>query len=391
VRHTPPPFSGPPALVRDTGAAQGGGMGKVLRRAVVALAVIAVVILVACSGDDGAVAPVTTAPPTTGVPVTEPPTTALPTTALPTTEATVPVTTEAPTTTVEEYPTTTVHQVPDDCDVDAMLATVDETIAMARLEPGGAWSFDTAGVAFDDRTNDGEEFRDRLGFDCHVRAVQRTPQGAERLLLGAWTGERSGYSIQATDGPSTPYAPEARFQLLFEQPRGEWLVNQFIWAGTLEGGETVIVGAHDRGVGAVAKDWQALPRWDDIEVSNGTEQYVIDALLHAGARNVSPGEPAQPGSELAQIQFVTPRGLQLVATVAPEGWFDPDAGFVEGDTTVEQLDGVDVWVTRAAPESFAVASTAWVCDGYVWFIDSSWGTVEELVEWTALVISSTAC
>jgi hypothetical protein len=361
-------------------------MGKVLRRAVVALAVIAVVILVACSGDDGAVAPVTPAPPTTGVPVTEPTTTALPTT-----EATVPVTTEAPTTTVEEYPTTTVHEVPDDCDVDAMLATADDTIAMARLVPGGAWSFDTAGVAFDDRTNDGEEFRDRLGFDCHVRAVQRTPQGAERLLLGAWTGARSGYSIQATDGPSTPYALQQRIELLYEQPRGEWLVNQFIWAGTLDGGETVIVGTHDRGFGAVAKAWQALPRWEDIEVSNLTERVVIDALLHAGARNVSPAEPASIGSDLAQVQFVTPQGLPLMVAAALEGWFDPAEGFVEGDTTLEVIDGTDVWVTRAAPDSYAVASTAWVCGGYVWFMDSVWGTVEELVEWTALVISSTAC
>jgi hypothetical protein len=359
-------------------------MGKVLRRAAVALAVIAVVILVACSTDERTDAPVvTTLAPSTSAPATDPPDTS---TSVPATTATQP-----PPTTIDDYPTTTVHRVPSDCDVDGLLTIVDETIALARLAQGGAWSFDTVGVVFDDRTNDGEEFRDRLGLDCHVRAAQRTPQGAERLLLGAWTGDRAGYSIQATDGPSTPYAPQQRFQLLFEQPRGEWLVNQFIWAGTLEGGETVILGAHDRGIGAVAKDWQALPRWDDIEVSNRTEQHVIDALLHAGARNVSPGEPAQPGSDLAQIQFVTPRGLQLVATVAPSGAFEPDEGFLEGETSVVNLSGTDVWLTRASPGSSAVASVAWACGNYVWFIDSWWGSVEELVEWTGVVISTIAC
>jgi hypothetical protein len=76
--------------------------------------------------------------------------------------------------------------------------------------------------------------------------------------------------------------------------------------------ETVIVGTHDLGIGAVAKDWQALPRWDDLPVTIETERYAIDALLHTGGRNVSPGEPAGVGSDLAQIQFVTPRGLRLL-------------------------------------------------------------------------------
>ena len=154
------------------------------------------------------------------------------TTATPTTtSATVRAST---TTSTTVYPTTTVHRMPDDCDVDAMLATVDRDLAAARLVAGGAWSTDTEGVAFDERTEDAESFRARLGLDCTVRAVQRTDTGAERLVLAAWTGDRHAFVVQATDRPTEPYRREQRFELFVEWPYGEWIEDQLFWAGTLE-------------------------------------------------------------------------------------------------------------------------------------------------------------
>jgi hypothetical protein len=267
-----------------------------------------------------------------------------------------------------------------------MLAEVDAMVGLARLDPGGAWSLDGTTV-FDERTNDAEEFRDRLALDCRVRAVQPTATG-DRLAVAAWTGERRAFVVQASDAPSTPYRPDQRLQLLFEQPDGEWLVDQDVWAGTLAGGETVIVAVDDYSLGAAAKAWQALPRWEDIPVSNETERYAIDVLLQAGARNVSPGEEPAFGSTIAAIQFVTPGGLPLIATVAPVGDFDPTAPLVEGERSVVEIDGVEVYVTQGTPGAYAVGSVGWSFDEYVWFIDSVWGTVDELVGWAGDVIAA---
>ncbi len=366
------------------------GVGRPFTRSVIALVASASMgVLGACGGSDGsdgepaaaststtALAPSTSAPPVTSssVTTTEPTTT--------------PSSTEPP------YPTTTIHQVPSTCDdeLDAMLAVVDDSIGAARLEVTGTWTADTDGVAFDDRTNTAEEFRYRMGLDCMVRLSQVTPGGDERMLLAAWTGGRRAWVVQTTDGPSAPYRSDQRVQLFVGQPTGEWLVYQFVWAGSSETGDTVIVGTVDTAFAVAAKSWwNGLPRFDDLEVTNSAERYAIDALLQAGARNVSVGDPANFQSELAAIQFITPLGLHLIATVAPPEWFDPAAPMVEGEMVVEQIGGIDVYVTTAVAESYAIGSVGWTCGQYVWFIDAVNGTLDELTDWTAQLISSTDC
>ena len=197
-----------------------------------------------------------------------------------------------PPTTVDGSPTTTEHVVPEVCDeqLDAMLAAVDASIAGARLAAGGEWSTDTTGATFDDRTTDAEEFRYRLGLDCPLRASQTTPDGGERMVVGAWTGDRRAWVVQATDGPATPYAQVIRFQLFIDQPMGEWVEDQAIWVGSLDTGDTVIVGTDDTSAALAAKSWwNEVPRFEDLEVTIDAERYAIDALVRAGARNVSVG------------------------------------------------------------------------------------------------------
>ena len=212
------------------------------------------------------------------------------------------------------------------------------------------------------------------------------------MLLATWTGDRIAWVVQATDSPPAPYRPDQRVQLYIDQPLGEWLVDQYVWVGNLATGETVIVGTVDTVFGVAAKAWwNEVPRLDDLEVTNGAERYGIDALVHAGARNVSVGEPANFQSEIAAIQFITPLGLHLIAVVAPPDWFEHGGPMVEGETTVDQIGGIDVSVTTAAPESYAVGAVGWECGGYGWFIDSSRGSVDELIDWTALLIESAGC
>lgn len=333
---------------------------------------------VACGADDAATD-------ATGAPTTVEMTVSTPATTVP--RATV------PSTTVEsEHPATTFAEEPDDCDADAVLAVVDQSIADARLASGGAWSEDTDGVAFDDRTNTADEFRYRMGLDCTVRLAQTTEAGAQRLLLAAWTGDRAAFVVQATDTPSQPYASEQLFQLFVEMPYGEWLEDQFVWAATLEGGESVVIGTVDTAISVAAKSWlREIPRFEDLEPTLDTERYAIDALVQAEARNVSVAEPAGYDWEIAAIQFITPLGLHLIATVAADGLFDPAAPLVEGEMTVESVGDVDVYVTTGTADSYAIASVGWICGEYVWFIDSAWGTVDELVDWAAAMIESTTC
>lgn len=360
----------------------------------IALVVAVLLAPAACSDDPNADPTVTTTTPSAAT-TTEGATTTATTTTTTTTSSSTSV---APSTTVVDttstpatvpYPTTTAHTVPDDCDVDGMLAVVDDAVVAARLALGGGWALDGVTV-FDERTNDAEEFRDRLALDCRLRAVQRT-DGGDRLLLAAWTGERHAFVIQAADGPASPYVRDQNLQLLYEQPYGEWLEEQEMWAGTLAGGETVVVAVDDASLGAAAKAWQALPRWEDIPVTNESERYGIDVLIQAGGRNVSPAEPATIGSSLASIQFVTPLGLAAVAIVAPTGDFDVFAPIVDGERATVDVAGTDVLVTTASPESYAVASVGWECGDHVWFIDSAWGTVDELVAWTGELIAAGGC
>ncbi len=358
-----------------------------------AFTVLALVAAASCGGgDDEAVAPAT--PPTTETPVTtEPSSTTAPTTTS-TSTSTSTSSTVVTTTTEPPYPTTTIHQVPASCDteLDAMITVIDDSLSAARLDPAGQWSAETDADSFGDHTNTAEEFRYRMGLDCSARLSQSTAGGEQRLVLAAWTAERRAWVVQATDAPSAPFRPDQRVQLFIGQPMGEWLVDQFVWAGSLETGETVIVGTVDTVFAVAAKSWwNGIPRFDDLEVTNNAERYAIDALVQAGARNVSVGEPANFQSEIAAIQFITPLGLHLIATVAPPDWFDPAAPLVEGEMAVERIGGIDVYVTAAVPESYAIGSVGWTCGRYVWFIDAVNGTLDELTDWAAQLISSTDC
>ena len=67
------------------------------------------------------------------------------------------------------------------------------------------------------------------------------------------------------------------------------------------------------------------------------------------------------------------------------------APLVKGETTVESVGDVDVYVTTGTADSCTITSVGWSCGQYVWFIDSAWGTVNELVDWAAAMIDATGC
>ncbi len=363
-----------------------GARTRPTRSASAVLAAASLLIMAACGGGDSAGEPTETMP-TTSVPATADP-------VITTTTTPMSPTTESTTTTTPDSPTTTVHREPPTCDAEItdMIEVVDESIVAAQLGSGGVWSDDTSGSTFDARTHDAEEFRYRLGLDCAIRLAQSTPDGDERLVVAAWTGDRRAWVVQSTDGPETPYRADQRVQLFIDQPLGEWLDDQSVWAGSLATGDTVIVGTVDTTFGVTAKSWwNEVPRFDDLEVTNAAERYAIDALIHAGNRNVSVAEPANFGTEIAAVQFITPLGLHLIGTIAPPDWFDPAAPIVEGEMAVERIAGVDVYVTTAVPESYAIGSVGWACDDYVWFVDSVHGTIAELTDWTAQLIASNGC
>lgn len=81
------------------------------------------------------------------------------------------------------------------------------------------------------------------------------------------------------DALPAPYRSDQRVQLFIGQPMSEWLVEQFVWAGSLEIGETAIFGSVDTAFGVAAKSWLSeVPRFDDLEVANDAERYAIDEL-----------------------------------------------------------------------------------------------------------------
>ena len=276
-------------------------------------------------------------------------------------------------------------------DVDEMLASVDAVVTAAGFT-AGSWTDDVTESEFAARTHSSDEFRYRLGLDCGLRAVSTTPDGSEIFVVGAWTGPRHGFVVQTTAEPATPYGTAIRFQLFVDQVDGQWLSDGEVWAGTRDNGETIVVATQDTSTGVTAKAWFAdVPRFVDLEVTIDAEREAIDLLERAGARNVSVAEPADLGSELASVQFITPQGLHLFAVVGPPGWFDPEAQLFDGERTVETIGDVQVYVTAGAPEAYATGSVGWVCDGDVWFIDTTWGTVDELVDWARTLIETADC
>jgi hypothetical protein len=315
-------------------------------------------------------------------------------------------TTGAETTTTTE-PTTTTTAVPD-CSPDGVLAEVDATIAQVRLAAGGEWTLDPVGAAFDDRTLDAESFRELLALDCAIRAGQTTAAGGERLLLAAWTGERLAFVVQATDGPSAPYAPEATFELLIEQPRGEYFAGPYrpnrdlrtVWAGTLSGGESVVISAYDYSEGATAKAWQAgFERGGTGEdlMNLESERFGFDALVAAGARSVGLAQPAESGSEEGTLSFITPSGQIDLAAVAPVGWFDPAYPWHQREVTQEHVGGTTLYISEAGPPddadvlTYDVAHVSFDCGEWVWHLMTGFGTTEELRDWTVGFIETLDC
>ncbi len=276
-------------------------------------------------------------------------------------------------------------------EVDGMLAAVDAVLTAAGFTTG-TWSEDVTDSEFAARTHPSDEFRYRLGLDCGVRAVASTPDGSEVFVVGAWTGPRHGFVVQTSAEPATPYGTAIRFQLFIDQVDGQWLIGDEVWAGTRDNGETVIVATDDTSTGVTAKAWYAdVPRFDDLEVTIEAEQVAIDLLERAGARTGSVAEPADFGSELAAVQFITPAGLHAFATVGPTDWFDPAAELFEGERSVETVGGVEVYVTEGAPEAYATGSVGWECGGYVWYVETTWGTVDELVDVARTLIDIADC
>jgi hypothetical protein len=307
--------------------------------------------------------------------------------------ATTTTTTASTTTSTTSTTTTTVAPEPD-CDRDVAIDILDDTIALARLAAGDDWTEQTTGAAFDDRTNPADEFAARLAYDCALRLTQRVADGGERLALIAWNDRRHATVIQATDAPSESFRPDARFQLFIEQPFGEFLVDQFVWAATMEGGESIVLGTDDYSIAITAKSWQsAVPRFEDLPVTLDAERFAIDTLRAAGARNVSVAEPAPFGYPIGAIQFNTPWALNGFAAIGPVDSFDPMVPIVaDGETTFHDVDGVEVRLTTGLEmEMFVLHEAGWRCGAYSWRLEATLGSPGELLEYAEILVRSLDC
>jgi hypothetical protein len=297
----------------------------------------------------------------------------------------------AATTTTTSGSTTTTTPV-DRCDDGAMLEIVERWIGEARLAPG-TWAPDLE-TPFDDRTDTAENFRDYLGFDCALRATQTTSAGAERLLLAAWTSPRYGFVLQSTDEPSTPYAKAITFQLWFEQPLGEWIDDQFVWASTLAGGESILIGTEDYSIGSVAKDWQSeYPPLPPGDVTVEAQGYAIDTLDAMGMHGATVAEEASPGSEIGSVWFVSRAAQIIVVTIGPDDVFDPSVPILTGPTRTERIGSVDVRVTEpgSGPMEYDVGDVGFVCDGWAWRLMGGYGTADELADVARQIIEHVGC
>lgn len=357
-----------------------------------ALAVAASLFVVACGGSDGSSASTTSEPsPTTTAPESTVAST------IPTATPTVAATTTAPSTSTTTPPTTPSPSTTPPagaCDVVTATGLLDATVAMARLAAGGEWTDDAPGGAFDERTDTAAEFGRMTGYDCARRLEQRSSAGAERLALISWNDLRHSIVVQATDAPSEPYAGEARFQLFIEQPDGEWLVDQSVWAATMSGGETIIVAVHDASIGLTAKSWQAaVPPFEDLPVTLAAERYGIDALRAAGARLVSVAEPASFGWEIGAIQFHTPLALAALADVGPTTVFDPMVPIVaDGTSSTHEVDDIELRVTTGLElDMFVLHEVGFRCGDFGWRLTSTYGTPGELLDFAATLVRSIGC
>lgn len=343
-----------------------------------ALAVIAL-LAAGCGGDDTA----------------EPPD---PTTSSSTTSSSTSSTTSSPASTSTTSTTTTEAPAPE-CVPDDVLATVDLAIERARLAVGDGWSTDTEGNSFAERTTTGDVYAARLGLDCGLTASQSAGDG-ERLVIAAWTGPRMAYLIQATDGPSTPYRPDATVTVMIDATQGEFLdgETQALWAGTFDTGETFVIGHEDYVLGPVAKEWvnAERPPFDDVTTLD-SERHAIAALEEAGMRRIGIAEPPEFGSEEGYVEFTSPAGQIMVADVAPTDWFDPMVHrYYTGPSTFESLGGLEVRITEPLPDDnlgfVRGLEFGWACDEFVWILQPPFnGDGEEMRISVEAVVETEEC
>lgn len=292
-------------------------------------------------------------------------------------------------TTAGPAPTTTTTEAPA-CDETLAIDAIDAALHVARLTPAeGPWSTDSEGSVYADAVVQAEQFASSLGLPCATRLVQGVGAPNERLAVAAWAGERIGFVVLALDQPLTPYDESARFDLLFEQPWGEW-VSETVWAVTVSSGDSVIVGSEDYPIGPVAKSFLVeFPEPPPAEPEVLAEEYAIAALEAAGMGNVGIAEPTD--TDVASIAFTSTLGNPMIATVGPIGSFDPFTGYLTGERTVEDIGGVEVQVVLAGPDQFGVADVSWLCGEYGWRLESSVGTPDEPVEVARTLIASLEC
>lgn len=275
------------------------------------------------------------------------------------------------------------------CDPEDLLDKVNASVVAARLpEVGDQWIEGPGDSEFAARTTPPNEFAGTHAFDCALVAAHASPD-TDRLLLAAWTGDRMAWVIQATDQPVTPYDTAVRVDLLAEQPWGEW-VDTDVWAVTLSTGNTVIIGTVDYSLGATAKSWLVwFPEPPGPPPRIASEQYAWPRLEAAGARNVGIAEPSD--TQVASLAFSTPLGNVMVATVGPLADFDPTAGYLSGQQSIETFEGVEVQITLAGPDQLTLADAAFSCDPWGWRIEASMGTVDELRGFLELLLPVLEC
>jgi hypothetical protein len=292
------------------------------------------------------------------------------------------------------------------CEPGEVLAVADEILVLVRLDAGGDWTLDGES-SFSERTADPVAYAALLGLDCGLAAVQRTDTGAERLLLAAWTGARIAFTVQATDGPSTPYERAAMWDVSIEHVPGEYFEGPFrpnrddrtTWATTLEGGETMVVHARSYPAGPAAKDWLAGLGFPEPEeyVSLPAERFGIDSLRAAGARNVDVAELPETGSEIGYLQFVTPLGLVGETRVAPTGWIDVMTEWHGRPVSTERIGEIEVYVSEAGPPddadilTYDVAHISFECGDHAWQVITAYGTTEELRAFVVELVESLTC
>ena len=87
-----------------------------------------------------------------------------------------------------EPPTSTT--VEPECDVGAAAAILDDRWNSPGSGAGRAWSAETDGVAFDDRTDSAEGFAAMVGYERATAARPAHRTGDERLALIGWNDLR---------------------------------------------------------------------------------------------------------------------------------------------------------------------------------------------------------